>query len=102
MKREYKNLPNPTTEPKEFDEYLRKNNELILETDFWILIKNSFIENQLVCFSKNPYAQGIGDLLKEELIDLQNILSAYQEKHIYINALENKSIPNRFHVHIKL
>ena len=48
--RDYKNLP---TEKEAFNQYLRDNNTLIYENEDWIVIKNSYIENQLVIFSKH-------------------------------------------------
>lgn len=99
--REYKNLPHPSKEPEAFNQYLKDNNEVITENYYWILIENSFIENQLVLFllSAKSYFSELNEL---ELRNLQMILHHYKDKHIYINADKDKSVPNRLHLHIKL
>ena len=88
-----KNLTN-----KEFDEYIKKNNQVVLETRHWIVIKDNDF-NQLICFSKSPYVQGLEDLLKEEFLNLQDILQKcknYKIVKIYINPFK---LPNdRLHL----
>lgn len=98
-KRKYKNLPNPNTQIEEFNEYLRKNNELIRETKNWILIKNSFIPNQLVLFNKNNLKY-LSEISIDEFVELKFILKDYDEKKFYVNAAKDKSVPNRLHIHI--
>ena len=83
---------------KEFEEYIKKNNEVVLETRYWIVIKNNDF-NQLICFSKNFYAQTLGNLTKEEFLNLQNILEKckiYKIVKIYINPLKLPN--NRLHL----
>ena len=84
-----KNLTN-----KEFEEYIKKNNEVVLETRYWIVIKNNDF-NQLICFSKNFYAQKLVNLTKEEFLNLQDILEKckiYKINKIYINPFD---LPNK-------
>jgi hypothetical protein len=101
--RNYKNLPNPEIEVEEFNEYLRKNNEVIFENNSWIAIKNSYIDNQLVIFCKFN-VKYITNLTNNALVDLRLVLSGTNTagKHIYINADSDKSVANRLHLHIKL
>lgn len=100
--RKYKNLPHPTKQPEKFNEYLINNNKVVIQHLFdWILIENSFIENQLVLFAKRS-VQYFNELNELELKSLQVILYPYKDKHVYINADKDKSVPNRFHLHIKL
>jgi hypothetical protein len=104
-KRTYNNLPDPTEFPEEFNQYLRDNNKVILENLMWIVIQNKYIENQLVAFCKYP----ISNIHEYEQIQYPSrdlafywLFKHYSGKHIYINADEDKSVPNRLHFHIKL
>lgn len=100
-KRVYKNLPHPTDEPGAFNEYLRKNNKVIEENISWILIENSYIDDELVCFCKLPFAymDEIGPIEQE---DLAGILRNYKDNKTYINATKDKSVADRLHWHIEL
>lgn len=109
--REYKNLPHPTKEPEAFNQYLRDNNEVLAETDYWIVIRNSFIKDQLVAFCKLPvatfqeYALSWTDTVKERnlmLCEPYSIMGMHKKDYIYINAEVDKSVPDRLHFHIKL
>lgn len=110
----YKNLPHPKKQAEEFNQYLRDNNDVVKETDLWIVIENSYIKDQRVAFCKLPvrdakeyfmYAMKTDspdtiyfNLLREFAI----IFMAFNGKHIYINSDQDKSVPDRFHLHMKI
>jgi len=97
----YINLPNPQKESLQFNQYLYNNNIVLQQSKYWILIENKYILKQLVVFSLLPRKYLI-ECNHLEVIDLFTILSAYKEKHVYINKDKDKSIPNRLHLHIRL
>lgn len=99
--RDYKNIPDPKLDVKKFNLYLVNNNEVVFFSAKWIIIKNSYIEGQLVCFCLDNVAY-YGDLDEVALYGLKRILQEYKDNHVYINATKDKSVPNRFHLHIKL
>ena len=99
--REYKNLPHPTDEPEKFSQYLRDNNEVLHEGDFWILIRNSYEEDQLVLWLKRP-AEYMGEIFMFEWADLDTYFKIHKDNYWYINNRSRKSVPNRLHLHIKL
>lgn len=99
--RDYKNLPNPETQIEEFNQYLRDNNLVLDENRSWILIRNSYIENQLVLFSKLN-RKYFYEITHSELDDLSDFTLTYWNKHIYINAEKDKSVADRLHFHIKI
>lgn len=108
MARSYNNLPHPTKEPEAFNQYLRDNNEVVQENAFWIVIRNSYLKHQLVAFCKFPVgkAADINDVIKAPLLSRYQaflwIFTEYDDHHIYVNKLKDRSVPDRFHVHIKL
>jgi hypothetical protein len=93
--------PNPNRRPDEFNQYLVDKNEIVQYRGNWLIIENSFIKNQLVVFCLDN-VRYFHELWEEDLVVLQNILRRYKDKHVYINADKDKSIPNRLHLHIKL
>ena len=97
--RKYKNLPK--IDSLEFNQYLRDNNILVLETEYWILIRNSYIDNELVCFIKS-FKRYLYEADANEIMELFEILKTYKKKGCYINADNDKSVGNRLHLHIKL
>lgn len=99
--RNYIGLPNPDTQPEEFNQYLRVHNIVITESSSWILIQNSYIENQLVLFAKDPIKY-LGQLDWTAFKQLKMFLANYQDNEVYINPDERKSVHNRLHIHIKL
>lgn len=101
--RTYKDLPDANRELVPFNQYLRENNIVVKETPYWILIKNSFINNQLVLFTKlnKRYLYEVYNV-SEAYAELIDYLEEYKHNHIYINADKDKSVPNRLHLHIKL
>ena len=97
----YKKLGVPSPEDIEaFNDYLRENNEVLEETEDWILIKNRYIDNQLVLFSKR--VAELHELGGFELGEMADILKKYKHGMWYRNAVEDRSIPDRLHLHIKL
>ena len=115
MGREYKDFIDPKKYPEGFNEYLRNNNVVVEESEYWIIVNNSFIKGQLVAFSKLPVADAkelyAADVVllsgrpnfqvrTEAILELGKILSTYPDKKVYINALEDRSVPNRWHIHI--
>lgn len=113
-KRNYpKNLPDPITECEEFNQYLRDNNKVVREGEYWILIENSYIPNQHVAFCKLPVRDFDDYMLhalesqvysdKEDLLfEPIMLFAANNNEHIYINATKDRSVPDRLHIHIKL
>ena len=100
-KRDYKDVPDPEKEPMEFNTYLAKNNEVVYEGRYWILIKNSYVKNQLVLFSTESKVRYLSQLSYPASFELFAILLAFAEnKSVYINKDEDKSIPDRLHLHI--
>lgn len=95
-------VPDPIMFPERFYNYIKENNVIVTENKHWILIVNKYIPNQLVCFAKMSKSRFLTDLNNEEFASLQEILSKYRSKTLYINADTEKSIPNRFHIHVKL
>lgn len=109
--RKYKDLPDPIKEPEKFNQYLRDNNRLVLELNYFIVMRNSYIEGQNVAFCKLPVADLVDALyqldgdekeLEKFTADFISIFMAYPGRKIYINANKDKSVPDRFHIHIKL
>lgn len=110
MKRNYENLPHPIHEPEKFNQYLRDNNIVVLELEYFLIIRNSYIKKQNVAFCKLPvsdleevlYLLGSSkEALQDFTADFISIFMAYQKRNIYINAKEDRSVPDRFHIHIK-
>lgn len=100
--RTYIGLPNPDIEPIKFNNYLIQNNEVVADSNYWILIKNSYIDNQLVLFCKQPIKY-LTELDWNSFKQLKLFLEKFAKgKEVYINADEKKSVPNRLHLHIKL
>lgn len=103
--RTYNNLPDATLESEAFNQYLRDNNEVITENIVWIVIRNSYIKDQLVAFCKFP-VKNISEYKDIDYLSKESafywIFEEYSGKHIYINADKDKSVPNRLHIHIKL
>lgn len=97
----YENLPHPSFERVKFNKYLRDNNEVLTSCKSWIVIKNSYIENQVVIFSTQD-KKYITELSPLELVEMTKMLLPYRGKEVYINSDANKSVPNRLHIHIKL
>lgn len=100
-KRIYIDLPDCEKEVEKFNEYLLKNNEVIENGKYWLLINNKYIKKQLVCFLKLN-KKYLTELNIEETLELYKIIEQYKDKHIYINADKKKSIRNRLHIHIKI
>lgn len=98
--RNYKNIPHPD-EIKAFNEYLKENNEVVYQNRHWLVIKNRYIKKQLVAFIKTK-RHFITDCTPSELTSLAPIIKKYKHNHIYINSAQEKSLPNRLHIHIKL
>lgn len=92
-------VPSPNN-AEEFNQYLRDNNEVVLENNCWILIENSYIENQLVLFCKENM-KTFSSLTPMATKELLKIMDMFNDKHIYINAHKDKSVPDRLHIHIK-
>ncbi len=106
--RKYNNLPDPTNEPEAFNQYLRDNNEVVEEIPLWIIIKNSYIKDQLVAFCKLPvktmleYTTKTPATMSEQYANFIALFLVYEGKHIYINADKDKSVLKRLHFHIKI
>lgn len=109
--RKYKNLPHPSREVEAFNQYLRDNNEVVGELDYFLIIKNSYIPRQFVSFCKLPvkdlkqlfdYTEDKSDLWNKVRNEFLAHFITYGDKHIYINEPKDKSVPDRFHLHIKL
>jgi len=102
MPRKYRDeVPHPFKAPYRFNNYLRQNNRVLNENTNWILIKNRFIDNQLVCFAKLEITE-LKQVSRAAYLDLVDIIDKYKDNHIYINSIKDKSIPDRLHLHIKL
>lgn len=106
--REYENLPDPELDVEGFNQYLRDNNVVVKENEHFIIIENSYIENQLVAFAKvsvkdaSDYQNYPFENQLQALKDYLGIFADYPQCHNYINAILDRSVKKRFHIHIKL
>jgi len=99
--RDYVDLPDPIKEWEEFNSYLREKNLVFCENEYWILIKNSYIDDQHVLFCKLPFSS-VYEINNDMMKAMLDILGPYGCYHWYINACKDRSVPNRLHIHIKL
>lgn len=88
--------------------FLRENNEVVGDLEYWLIIKNKFHDKQYTAFTKLNNVVYREDLTLEPnfqiaMLELdQFILTHNLHLHyMYINAWKDRSI-KRFHFHIKL
>lgn len=109
-------MPNPAEKPEAFNQFLRDNNRVVRESDYWLMIENSYESTkdniQYVVFCKlnvkDMDEYYIHLLQTETFSDREDmfaevimILAANNNDNVYINAIEDRSIPERLHIHIK-
>ena len=88
--------------------FLRENNEVVADLEYWLCIKNKFHKNRITCFTKFKSVVYREDLALEQngylaILEIDGwILSqGYHLHKQFSNAWKDRSI-NRFHFHIKL
>jgi len=95
-----KKVPDPLTE--EFLVFIKENNQVILDTTCWIIIRNCKYDGDtthLTMFSKEA-AKDTKDLSAESLLEMAQIFSCHRDKLIFLNKKEKRSIPDRLHFHL--
>lgn len=100
MAREYPDYPVGGATSAEFNQYLRDYNNVIFESRYWLIIENSYIMNELVCWHKTVGVEYIWHLGWKSFYEIQQILRHFQEYKVYINSNVDKSVSNRLHLHI--